>query len=269
MSAEGDAPRFTMLGGVNQVGPDGLAQCYAYPEAHAVDPRSCWVRGNMIASIDGGATSGGKSGDLGGVGDHALFAVLRGLADVIVVGASTARVENYSGVRLSATQRQERQHRGQAEVPPIAVLTRSGCLQADATLFHRTEVPPLILTSADAVSDTRARLGALADVLDASGSRTDSVDLRVALDLLAEKGLLRVLTEGGPGVLGMFTEQNLLDEMCLTVAPALVGGNSVRIVTGPAEVHTEMQLSHVLTDDEGCLYLRYGRRNPARCGEAL
>ena len=130
------------------------------------------------------------------------------------------------------------------------------------------EVAPLILTSADAADDTRRRLGGLAEVLDASGAHTDSVDLHTALDLLAGRGLLRVLTEGGPGVLGMFIEQDVLDELCLTVAPVIVGGKSGRIVTGPAEVQTTMRLRHALTDDDGYLYLRYTRRGPARSGAA-
>lgn len=262
MPDDGDGTKFTVLGRDDRIGLHGLSQRYAYPD-HL---RSCWVRGNMITSIDGGATSDGKSGALGGDGDRALFLALRGLADVIVVGASTARVENYSGVQFSAAQRQERRRRGQAEVPPIAVLTRSGRLERDAKLFHRTEVAPLVLTSTDAAMSTRANLGALAEVLDASGTETDSVDLRVALGLLARKGLLRVLTEGGPGVLGMFIEQDVLDEMCLTVAPQLVGGRSARIVTGPGEVRTAMQLSHGLTDHDGYLYLRYVRRGQPRSG---
>lgn len=268
MSAEGDGTQFTMLGRIDEVDPSGLTERYAYPEPDPDAPRSCWVRGNMIASVDGGATSDGKSGDLGGDGDRAVFAALREVADVIVVGASTARVENYSGVQFSVAQRLARQRRGQAEVPPIAVLTRSGHVERDAKLFHATEVAPLILTSADAADDTRRRLGGLAEVLDASGARTDSVDLRTALDLLAGRGLLRVLTEGGPGVLGMFIEQDVLDELCLTVAPVLVGGKSGRIVTGPAEAHTTMRLRHALTDDDGYLYLRYTRRGPARSGAA-
>ena len=262
MSAEDDGAPFATLDRIDQIGANGLSRYYAYPD----NLRSCWVRGNMIASIDGGATSGGKSGDLGGNGDRALFGALRELADVIVVGASTARVENYSGVQFSAAQRKKRQLRGQAEVPPIAVVTRSGRFERDAKLLNHTEVTPLILTSADAVSDTRGRLGGLAEVLDATGAHADSVDLRVALNLLAEKGLLRVLTEGGPGVLGMFIEENVLDEMCLTVAPVLVGGKAARIVTGPAEVRTAMQLSHGLTDDDGYLYLRYRRRYPRAPG---
>ena len=92
MSAEGDGTQFAMLGRIDEVDPSGLTERYAYPD----ELRSCWVRGNMIASVDGGATSDGKSGDLGGDGDRAVFAALREVADVIVVGASTARVENYS-----------------------------------------------------------------------------------------------------------------------------------------------------------------------------
>ena len=264
MSADGDATQFTVFGRIDERGDGALTRRYAYPD----DLRSPWVRGNMIASVDGGATSGGKSGDLGGDGDRAVFAVQREVADVIVVGASTARVEGYSGVQVNAAQREERRRRGQAEVPPIAVLTRSGRLERAAPLFHRTEVAPLILTSADAVADTRRRLGTVAEVLDASGSQSDSVDLHTALDLLAGRGLLRVLTEGGPGVLGMFIEQDVLDELCLTVAPVLVGGKSDRIVTGPAELHSAMQLRHALTDDDGYLYLRYTRRDPARASEA-
>ena len=72
---------------------------------------------------------------------------MRHLADVILVGAATVRIENYSGAQLPVTARQARQRRGQAEVPPIAVITRSGDLDPSALLFTRTEVPPLILTS--------------------------------------------------------------------------------------------------------------------------
>lgn len=260
MSGAGDGTHFTLLGRVDDVDPGGLAQRYAYPGGLT----RCWVRANMIASADGGATSDGKSGGLGGAGDRAVFSALREAADVIVVGAATVRVENYSGVQLGVAQRLARQDRGQAEVPPITVLTRSGRLDRDAKLFHRTDIPPLILTSTDAVRDTRARLGALAEVLDASGPQPDAVDPRVALSLLAERGLLRVLTEGGPGILGMFTAADLVDELCLTVAPVLVGGAAPRIVTDAGAVHTGLRLHHALTDDDGYLFLRYTRADTTR-----
>ena len=90
----------------------------------------------MIASLDGGATDDGKAGGLAGAGDRALFALMRHAADVIVVGAATVRVENYSGAQVSVAQRHARQRRGQAEVPPIAVVTQTGDLDPDATAVH-------------------------------------------------------------------------------------------------------------------------------------
>ncbi|MCW2691016.1 MAG: hypothetical protein JWR37_5906 [Mycobacterium sp.] len=247
--------RLTLLGSADEVDESRVSELYAYPD----DLRRCWVRGNMIASVDGGATDEGKAGGLAGAGDRALFMLMREAADVVLVGAGTVRVENYSGAKLSVAQRQGRQRRGQSEIPPIAVVTQSGQLDHDAKLFTRTEVPPLILTCADSVADTRHRLGGVAEVIDASGSEPGVVDDARVLAILAERGLFRVLTEGGPAFLGTLVEHDLLDELCLTVAPILVGGLARRTATGPGQVHTPMRRAHVLSDEAGYLYTRYVR----------
>ncbi|BDX32891.1 hypothetical protein TUM20985_34380 [Mycobacterium antarcticum] len=230
-----------------------LAAFYSYPDQ--LD--RCWVRANMIASLDGAATDDGRSGGLAGACDRILFARMRQEADVVLVGASTVRIENYSGAKMSAVERQERQRRGQAELPPIAVVTHSADFEHDAKIFTRTEIPPLIMTSRDSVAEARRRFGSVAEVLDASGDQTDSVDLAVVLRLLAERGLLRVLSEGGPSLINLLLEDGLLDELCVTIAPMLVGGSARRISTGSGEAHTRMRRSHLLSDDEGYLYTRY------------
>jgi riboflavin biosynthesis pyrimidine reductase len=255
MPDDGAGIQLTVLGPTESVDDGRLADFYAYPD----DLRSCWVRGNMIASLDGGATDDGKAGGLAGTGDRAVFSLMRHAADVILVGAATVRIENYSGAQLPVAARQARQRRGQAEVPPIAVVTRSGDLDPSALLFSRTEVPPLILTSARTVEDTRRRLAAVAEVIDASGTDPNSADPAVVLEVLAERGLFRVLTEGGPLFLGSLIENGLMDELCLTVAPILVGGASKRIVVGLGHVHTKMRRAHLLADDDGYLYTRYVR----------
>lgn len=76
------------------------------------------VRVNMIASIDGASSAGGLSGALGGPPDKAVFAALRCLADVIVVGAATMRAEGYGPARLDGTARARRRGWGLPEVPP-------------------------------------------------------------------------------------------------------------------------------------------------------
>jgi len=250
--------QFTALGPDGPLidGADGrLADFYAYPD----DLQTCWVRGNMIASLDGAATADGKAGGLAGAGDRSMFTLMRHAADVILVGAATVRVENYSGAQVPLAARHERQRRGQAEVPPIAVVTRTGNLDPDALFFTRTEVAPLILTCADSVDDTRMRLGSVAEVLNASGPQADSVDNATALKLLAERGLFRVLSEGGPLLLSQLIADDLLDELCLTVAPILVGGTGRRIAAGSGEVHSTMRPAHLLSDDQGYLYTRYLR----------
>jgi riboflavin biosynthesis pyrimidine reductase len=249
------AVRFTLLDSSESVDDGALTQLYAYPD----DLHTCWMRASMIASIDGGATDDGKSGGLGGAGDRAVFAHMRQLADVILVGAGTVRIENYSGAQFNPAQRQARQRRGQAEVPPIAVITNSGELDHDAKLFTRTEVPPLILTSSDSVADTRRRLGSVAEVIDASAAHSDRVDSTAVRNILSEHGLFRVLSEGGPSLVGTLIADGLLDELCVTVAPVLVGGAARRIATGVDEAHLAMRRSHVLTDDAGYLYMRYVR----------
>lgn len=254
MSGAG-AVRFTLLGEHDAVDDDRMRDLYAYP---AADLR-CVVRGNAIVSLDGGATTAGTSGGLGGPGDRRLFSVLRELADVIVVGAGTARDEHYAGARMSVAQRQRRRQRGQSEVPPIALVTRRGVLDLDLPVLVDTEIPPLVLTCANAAGHAQTRLGSGIEVLDCSVGDPDLVDLSRALALLAGRGLSRVLTEGGPSLLGAFIAGGLLDELCLTTAPLMVGGAAVRIAAGADDVLTRMHRAHVITDADGYLYARYTR----------
>lgn len=249
---------------LTELGPQGstfdtddgrLAAFYSYPE----NLERCWVRANMISSLDGGATDDGKAGGLAGPGDRALFSHMRQEADVILVGASTVRIENYSGAQMSLAERRERQGRGQTEVPPIAVVTHAADFEHDARIFTHTEVPPMIMTCRETVPEANARFGSTAEVVDASGAHTDRVDPAVALAIFAERGLRRVLSEGGPSLISLLTEHDLLDELCVTIAPILVGGAARRIASGSGEAHTRMRRSHLLTDDEGYLYTRYVR----------
>ncbi|MDQ2628854.1 MAG: dihydrofolate reductase family protein, partial [Actinomycetota bacterium] len=94
-------------------------------------------------------------------------------------------------------------------------------------------------------------------VLNCSDGDPERVDEAAVLAALAARGHYRVLTEGGPTLLGSFVERDLLDELCLTVAPYLVGGLARRIAIGPGEVATPMRCAHLLADESGYLYGRY------------
>ena len=167
--SDAGTPPLTVLGSGRQLDDGELSRLYSYPEDHD----GPWLRANFIASLDGGATAEGKTGAMGGAGDKLVFNLLRELADVILVGAGTVRIEGYSGAQVNVAQRQERHARKQSEVPQIAIVTKGGNLDRDLGVFTRTEVPPLILTCTTSCDATQGRLAGVAEVIDCSGDDPD------------------------------------------------------------------------------------------------
>ncbi len=214
------------------------------------------VRANMVTSLDGAAAVGGRVRPLTNPVDLDLLHLLRSLADVVLVGAETVRAERYRPVRLSDTECQERRDAGQAEVPPIAVVTRGGDLDLQSPFFSQARARPIILTTK---STSPERRDAMAEVAEVVVAGTDSVDLPVALDALRARGLGHVLCEGGPHVLTQLLGADLLDELCLTVSPRLAGWQPVHLGAGVTlDRPRQLDLVHVL-EDQGFLYLRYAR----------
>ncbi|HEX5256169.1 MAG TPA: pyrimidine reductase family protein, partial [Mycobacterium sp.] len=150
------------------------------------------VRANMIFSADGAAAFDGRAGPLSCPTDQRLLRILRGLADVVLVGAGTARAENYGPVTLSDAARARRHHEGRAEPPPIAVVSRSGDLPA--RLFTNPDQRPILVTCAR----TAARHDLDDDRQHIMVAGEDSVDVSRAVSMLREQGMHRILCEGGP-----------------------------------------------------------------------
>jgi riboflavin biosynthesis pyrimidine reductase len=213
-----------------------------------------WVLINMIASVDGGATVAGRSGGLGGPGDRAIFGTLRAVADVILAGAATVRTEDYGPPSSSdATQARRRAH-GRTAVARIAVV--SGSLRIDplSRLFSSPSSRPYILTHRRSDPTLRADLAAVADVVEAGDT---AVDLADGLRRLRADGVRVVLSEGGPTVNGQLFAADLVDEVCVTVAPLLLAGDGPRIAVGPAvPAGRPLSLVQVLSEDH-YLFLRY------------
>lgn len=224
--------------------PDELAYAYAYPPG-LTEP---YVRMNLVASADGAATAGGKSAELGSDADRRVFGLLRELCEVIVVGAGTARAENYRGAR--------RPSRVTGTAPPIAVVTATGHLDPTSPLFTDTAVAPIVLTGQACPPENRARLrDAGADVVVLDSDRVTAAGMLAAL---RARGLRRVLCEGGPRLFGDLIAADAVDELCLTVSPVLAGGDAVRIAAGPTGELRRMRLVGVLAEDDVML-LRYAR----------
>ncbi|MFC4564737.1 dihydrofolate reductase family protein [Nocardiopsis mangrovi] len=247
------APRFrSLLPSGGDTAPDAdLAAAYAYPEGL----ERPWLRGNMVASADGGAWGpSGRTAELSSPPDRAVMGVLRALADVVLAGAATARIEGYRPVRPREVWGALRA--GRPATPPVAVVTRTLEVHPDLLAEAPGDARTIVFTTESAPADRRRAAERVADVVVAG---EDSVRPEAVLTALADRGLPRVLTEGGPHLLAEFASAGLLDELCLTVSPHLLGPAASRIVAGDSPAHTrELRLDGVL-ESSGSLFLRYTR----------
>lgn len=227
---------------------DELLAAYAFPSRP-------WLRMNFVTSLDGAATRAGRSGGLGGEGDRRVFELLRRQADVILIGAGTVRTEGYGAMRLAAEAVQWRAACRMREHPVFAIVSRGLDLDPGSAVFTEAPTRPLVYTVTTAAPARRRALSAVADVVDAGTSVLDPPAVR---DDLVSRGLARIHSEGGPSLFGAFLAAGAVDELCLTVAPALDGGEAGRIARSAHATPTAMRPSGILRSGDELL-LRYVR----------
>ncbi|MFF7245991.1 pyrimidine reductase family protein [Embleya sp. NPDC008237] len=228
-----------------------LVEAYAYP------PDRTWLRANMVASLDGAAQApDGLSAGLSSPADKRIFGVLRGLADVVLVGAATVRQEGYRPPKPKAAYAAARAAAGQPPAPVIAIVSRSLALDFTTPLFTEAITPTIVITCEDAAPQGLAAAREYGDVIVAG---RDRVDFASALDALAARGLTRQLTEGGPHVLAQIAACGRLDELCLTLSPLLTAGPADRILAGPTLVDAVPMRPVSLLEEDGSLFTRYVR----------
>ncbi len=204
-------------------------------------PDRPWLRLGFVASVDGAAALDGLSQELSGPPDRAVFSLLRSLADVVLVGAGTARAEGYRPVPMTAERRQARLARGQRATPVVAVVSRGSGLPAGSPLLA-DGAGTLLLTSSAAATPA----GAEAVVVE---------DLAAGLAALRARGLAQVLCEGGPALAGALVGAGLVDELCVTTSPVLAGGDGPRLLAATA-LRRPVRLASLLHED-GWLLARW------------
>ncbi|GAA1802141.1 dihydrofolate reductase family protein [Actinomadura chokoriensis] len=228
----------------------------ADPSAAArVDPYEAYgdqpgLRLGMVMSVDGSVTDAdGWTDRLGGEADFRVFRTLRALTDAILVGAGTVRTGRLGPARL---RRDLRARRGRPPAP-IVVVSRSLDLDWTLPLFTEAETPTIVVTS----QSNRQKAPSHIEVV-AEGE--DDVDLPAAIRTLREDlGYEHLLCEGGPALATALIRASLVDELCLNIAPTLLGGpRHTRLLDGlDAEVPLEPTSLYI---DEGVLFIRYRLR---------
>lgn len=226
-----------------------LGEAYAYPATEQP-----WLRANMVSSLDGAAWFGDRTQALGGPADIRLFATLRAMADVVIVGAETVRVEKYGPVRPKEGWEVLRGDRPPA--PPLAIVSRRLDLDLDAPVFTEAEPRTILLTTETAPPDQRRAAEQRAEVI---VTGRDGIDFDKAISELADRGHRRLLCEGGPTILARAATDGVLDELCLTLSPNLVAGAPSRIMNGPPLPKPERLRLAALFEDDDFLFMRYAR----------
>lgn len=246
-----------------------LTALYAADERPA-PPGRPWVVAGMVSSADGASALDGTSGGLGNRTDRLVLRAVRAIADVILVGAATVRAERYGvpGRRPEQPAGPDPggsgSGRGLGDRPRLAIVTASCDLPASLPCFGDPHHRPLVLTGrADPVGGGEpgtARCAVLEDHAEVVRvGATPRPDVRAVIGALGDRGARVVVCEGGPSLLGQLVAADLVDELCLTVAPLLVGGEARRIAAGPEVAPpVALALTRVL-ESEGYLFLRYAR----------
>ena len=202
-----------------------------------------WLRAGFVTTLDGTVAVDGTSTGLGGTADKAVFRALRTVADAVLVGHGTARDEDYGAVPVPPAAAAWRANHDRSSDVPLVVISRSG--RVDPTARWLSGPALLVVPRSAEVADLPV------EVLRVG---VDDVDLVELLAELRLRGLTRLLCEGGPGLLADLLAAGLVDELCLTHEPLLLGGPGLLPHPVPA---TRLELTQLLVDDPGVLLARW------------
>jgi 5-amino-6-(5-phosphoribosylamino)uracil reductase len=144
---------------------------------------------------------------------------VRAGCDAILVGAATVRQDNPRLLVRSPGRQAGRVERGLRPNPMKVTVTSSCDLDPAARFFTVGEVDKLVYCASPSVARAAAKLGDVATVIDGG----DPLDLRLVAADLFDRGVRRLMVEGGGRMHTQFLTEGLVDELQLVVAPFFVG----------------------------------------------
>jgi 5-amino-6-(5-phosphoribosylamino)uracil reductase len=228
---------------------DDLLALYAWPD------QGTWLRANMVTTIDGLARGHDDRSDaISSASDKVVFRLLRHTADAVVVGAGTVTTENYGPMPVRDHWQQWRAEHGRAAEVPIVVVSNRASLAPDARVLSGPPGSALVAVPASADAD---RVKALRQITEVLVVGDDVVDVAALLAALADRGMTRVLTEGGPTLLAALMPH--LDELCLTTTGLIAGGppGSTRpvpdLLGGASIAMRRARLAHLVYADDALM----------------
>jgi 5-amino-6-(5-phosphoribosylamino)uracil reductase len=209
---------------------------------------------SVAASLDGYIDDAGRSRLLlSNDEDFARVDAERAGVDAILVGANTVRSDNPRLLVRSEELRRERVARGLPADPMKVTITGSGRLDPAANFFTLGDAPKVVYALSPAVGPLSERLGSAALVVDAG----DPLDVPGVLADLVERGVQRLMVEGGSTIHTLFLSGGLVDELQLVFAPVFVADpQAPRFVNPGFGLDGRMTLAEVRQIGD-CVLLRY------------
>jgi riboflavin-specific deaminase-like protein len=221
-----------------------------------------FVYTNFAVTLDGRAAIEGRSGPIGTEIDTAMLVALRETCDALMIGAGTLRAERYGRIPPGEGSRAKRQRRGLAADPLVVVISGTLDVPWDSGLFTDGGGRVLIVTtSEEEIPETATPV----DVMrmprgDVEPGRPARIDLAAVMGRLrADHGVRSVLSEGGPRLHGTLIEDDLVDELFVTIAPVISGGEGPRMTELLSQSRRALELLWLL-EAEGELFARYRLR---------
>jgi riboflavin biosynthesis pyrimidine reductase len=214
-----------------------------------------YVVANMVSTVDGRASLGGRTRDISSPADRELFHALREQVDAVMAGTATIGLERYGPLVRDETRIARRTERGLAPRPLAVTASRSLELPVDAPLFADPESRVAVL--AIRVGEVPA-LGAEVIVEAVPGGDERTIDFVAGLELLRERHDVRtLLLEGGPTLLAAMLEAGVVDELFLSHAPVIADGAEPSLVEGgPLAQPIRLRLLRLLKHED-FLFARY------------
>jgi riboflavin biosynthesis pyrimidine reductase len=229
-----------------------IEQLYTYPDGD-------WLAVNLVGSADGAVELHGTAAELSNPADQYVLRLGSDLADVLLVGATTAMVEAFRGQHPDDQAVRRRRRHNLSSVAPTVVVTTGVSLPANAPVITDALVPTIVVTPTSTPPALRSAWADAGATVLVCGDHT--VDLRQARVLLADRGLRRIDCEGGPHLVGALLAAGLVDELRLTISPTLVVGTAGRITSGPLIPPAALTL-HSVVAAQDTLMLRYLTATP-------
>jgi riboflavin-specific deaminase-like protein len=208
---------------------------------------------NFATTLDGRASIGGVSGPIGSRTDTAMLVGLRTRFDAVMIGAGTMRAERYGRIVADREARERRERLGLPRDPLMVIVSGRLDLPWDAQLFTDGGGRVLIFTASEAEPpETTTPVHVV--------RHEHFVDIVEAMRHLRQDcGVRSLLCEGGPGLHNQLEGAGYVDDLFLTFAPKLSGGEAPRIIEGDLPAIAELELSWLL-EERSELLARYHRR---------